>query len=125
MEREEPPHPYAHYSAGRWFLNQVYIVGWPDIGVVKVGVTSNGRRRYGAFLNRGAEMLSLTSHKGMAFLEIEGRMHSAMEMRWPPAFESRAEAAEFLGQRGGGWLECYSVPVTEWHDVIDMLRTGE
>ena len=118
-------HEFSYYSAGRWFLNQIYIVGWPDDGIVKVGVTSNGRERYGPFLNRGAEMISLTSHKGMAFLEIERHMHDEMGTRWPPAFESKHEASEYLGRQGGGWLECYSIPVTEWHDVIDLVRTGE
>ena len=118
-------HEFSYYSAGRWFLNQVYIVGWPDLGIVKVGTTSNGRERYGPFLNRGAELISLTSHKGLSYLDIERRAHEVMETRWPLAFESKTEAAEHLGKGGCGWLECYSIPVTEWHDVIDLVRTGD
>lgn len=125
MEREEPPHPYAYYSDGRWLLNQVYIVGWRELGIVKVGTTSNGREHYGPFLNRGGELISLTSYEGMSYLDIKRRVLEVMEICWPLAFESKAEAAEHLGRGGCGWLECYSIPVAEWYDVIDLVRTGD
>ena len=37
-------------------ISHTYVVGWPDHGIVKVGSTDRGRRRWGPFLCRGGVM---------------------------------------------------------------------
>lgn len=122
MEITDPaPHPHAHYSAGRWLLSQLYIVGWPEFDVVKIGITSNGRERYGPFLARGAEMLLLSTYPFGDNLNEEQRMRELLSLRWPPAFESKEESMLMLGRRGSGWMECYRIPVDEWGGLVAEL----
>lgn len=116
------PHEYAHYSAGRWLLSQAYVVGWPSIGVVKSGSTMTGRPRYGAFLSRGAQMLHLAAYPFGGDLDIESRVHAEMDARWPRAFDRREDAAPYLGAKGGGYLECYMVPLAEWGHLIELVK---
>ena len=121
-EPSAKPHEYAHYSAGRWLLSQTYVVGWPSIGVVKAGSTMAGRPRYGAFLSRGAVMLHLAAHPFGGDLAVESSLHREMVARWPRAFSCKEDAAPHLGGRGGGYLECYSIPTQEWPALIDLVK---
>lgn len=120
--RSVRPHEHAYYSAGRWLLNQLYVIGWPDLEIIKVGTTSVGRRRYGPFLARGGEMLSLASYPSCEHLDEESRLQSEMRARWPPAFSSKVDASSALGGHGGGYLECFRVPLSDWPEVVGLLR---
>ena len=120
--RPPKPHPYAFYSSGRWLLGQLYIVGWSEEGVVKAGVTMNGRQRFGPFLARGAEMLHLEAFEAGGDVAAEQRVHDALSARWPRAFASKAEAAPLLGRKGSGYLECYRVPYAEWHSALRIAK---
>lgn len=124
MAKPPKPHEHAYYSAGRWLLGQAYIVGWPIEGIVKAGYTSVGRRRYGAFLSRGADLLYLEAFPALGAFDAEKRLGDAMGARWPSAFANKEEAAPYLGSRGAGYLECYRIPVEDWQDVIDLSRGG-
>ena len=123
--REGSPHPFAYYSSGRWLLSQLYVVGWAANGVIKIGVTANGRERYGPFLARGAELLMLNSYRPGDTVNEESRLAGVLSGHWPSAFGSKEEAAPLLGKRGAGWMECYRVPVNEWGKVLDSLREEE
>lgn len=119
---KDKPHEYAHYSAGRWLLSQTYLVGWPDAEIVKAGSTNTGRPRYGAFLSRGAQMLHLAAFPFGGDLYTERRIHAEMQARSPLAFACKEDAAPYLGAKGGGYLECYHVPLTEWGHLINLVK---
>lgn len=112
------PAPEAHYSSGRWYLPQRYVIGWPAHDIVKVGTTSSGRRRYGAFLTRGGELLDLRNYRGTEYLDAERALQATLGTHWTLAFAHRDEAVPFLGHRGSGWLECYRIPAADWPRVI-------
>lgn len=122
MAKPPRPHEYAHYSAGRWLLSQAYVVGWPDIGVIKAGSTKLGRPRYGSFLTRGAQVLYLAALPFGGDLDIEVRLHAEMDARWHRAFPCKEYAAPYLGAGGSGYLECYQVPNDEWPSLTDLVK---
>lgn len=119
--REGRPHELAYYSSGRWYLPQLYVIGWREIQVIKVGITSIGKRRYGRYLTRGGELLELLTFGGLGHLESEIRISSELEGQYELAFEEKADAIEFLGGRGEGWTECFSVPTDQWTSVLALL----
>lgn len=115
--------PVAHYSAGKNYYPQRYVVGWPE-GIVKVGSTWNGRGRWGAFLCRGGTMLDLAYYgPEQSDIDAESWLQWQLRKRYPQAFNEAHEAAPYLGKRGAGYLECYKIPPDEWTAVIDLART--
>lgn len=90
----------------------VYAVCWPEIKVFKIGTSDNHRRRWRAFLNRGATLLGLkdVSDLGISDYDFEGVCHDVLKEVCRPAFRSAVEAVPYLGGQGGGWLECYRIP---------------
>jgi len=85
----------------------VYLVHWPQARFTKVGFTTSSRR-WQHFVGRGEELLGVIETTGMGALETERSMHRTLRRRGlPSAFASKADAAPYLGQRGGGWTECY------------------
>ena len=105
-------------------INQMYVVGWPDHGIIKVGSTSRGRQRWGPFLCRGGVMLHLKECDDPG--AEEDRVQSALAKLYDRAFRCKEEAAPFLGSRGGGYLECYLIPADEWDYVVSISNeTGE
>jgi len=115
--------PTYHLSAGRYLCPARYLVGWPE-GIVKAGSTwARGRQRWGGFLCRGATLLDLSyyadlSEPLLAELWLEQRIRST----YPEAFNSREEARPYLGGTGGGWTECYRVPVADWPALVALAR---
>lgn len=105
----------------------VYIVYWPDIRVVKAGYSYNQRWR--AFERRGAVIVDLVPCEDWrdAFaLEhlVDRALQRACRKR---PFRSAEEATPYLGNRGGGYLECWHLPAgvspmdilttTDWEEV--------
>lgn len=124
----QPPlsHNYEvapYMSAGRWHLSERYIVGWPDHGVVKVGTTSIGRRRYGLFLARGGTMIHNQAFPpGMHSFSSESRIERILAAAGPRAFADKTEAAPLLGNRGAGYLECYRIDTKFWPFIADLAE---
>ena len=117
--------PVAHYSAGKNYYPQRYVIGWPD-GIVKVGSTWNGKRRWGRFTSRGGVMLDLAYYgPEHSDVDAESWLQHQMAQRYRRAFNSSHEAVEHLGTGGGGYLECYTVPPAEWPAVIELARTED
>jgi hypothetical protein len=87
----------------------VYIVHWPDIGVIKAGYT--GRKRWRTFVNRGAQIVDLVPFDNSTdAFEFESMVHRRLSSLGPLAFTSATEASPYLGRGGGGWCECYRMP---------------
>jgi hypothetical protein len=88
----------------------VYAVFWPDINVFKIGITN--RKRWGSFVSRGAKLLATLDNfeNGSQALDFERACHIVSSEVCRPAFTSSAEATPYLGNGGGGYLECFRVP---------------
>lgn len=115
--------PAPHLSAGRLLTPQRYVVGWVD-GVVKIGNTNHGQRRWGTFLARGGQMLDLAEYGELIHgLEAEQWLQAQINKKYRRAFTDRIQAAERLGNRGAGWYECYAIPTEDWPQLINLART--
>jgi hypothetical protein len=115
--------PVFYKSAGRIYCAQRYVVGWRD-GIVKVGSTANGSRRWGPFLARGATMLDLAHYgKDNGDLHAEIWLQEQLDQRYARAFEAKSDAAPYLGSQGAGYLECYRIPVDVWPEIIELARS--
>lgn len=112
--------PVTPISRPKWPNNQFqrYVVGWADLGIIKVGCTSNGRARWGPFLARGAVMIDLACYE--CAVDAEVRLDKALREFYRPAFRNKQDAKEILGSGGAGYLECLSVPVSEWAHVARL-----
>lgn len=79
----------------------VYLVTWPSVGLLKVGVTRH--RRYRTFLRRGGRLNGwwVTEHA----YAVEDALHHVID--YPRAFSDKADAEPLLGGRGGGYCELY------------------
>lgn len=99
---------------------QRYVVGWWE-GVIKIGYTSNGRERWGKFLNRGADLLDLSYYPTVDHaLEAELWLQEQVGASYPRAFSRRKDAATRLSNGGSGYLECYRVPASKWPELIEL-----
>lgn len=88
--------------------HQVYVVAWRDERIVKAGSTS-GRKRWRGFVNRGAELISLTECVTIDdCLKYEGQLRTYLASVGEHAFSTRIEGLPYLG--GGGYLECFRIP---------------
>jgi hypothetical protein len=86
----------------------VYLVHWPDIAVMKAGVSC--QKRWRAFVQRGAEIVDLVPCDDPAdAYELESVVHAGL-IGSGLAFRSAAEAVPYLGGNGGGYRECFRVP---------------
>jgi hypothetical protein len=114
--------PFRFMSAGKWLTPERYIVGWPGHGIVKVGTTDHGRRRWAKFLGTGAQIICRDFYDvPIHSLYAELWMHEVLGAEFPKAFQSKDSSRALLGD-GGGWLECFSVPTSEWDLVVDVAR---
>lgn len=105
----------------------IYVVHWPEIGVVKSGFSCNQRWR--AFQLRGAIVDDLIpfddARDAFAMESLVDRALHQFCVRRP--FKSARDAEPYLGGRGGGWLECWKLPAgvtplqilqsTRWDEV--------
>lgn len=104
-------------------ISHTYVVGWPDHGIVKVGCTDRGRKRWGPFLYRGGVMLYLKECDNN--LEEEIRIQDTLDALYPRAFHRKEEAAPLLGNSGCGYLECYLISADEWDYVVSISSGTE
>jgi hypothetical protein len=89
--------------------NTIYVVVWPSIRVVKVGYS--GRKRWRSFQNRGAELLALKDFDDCTTaFHFEDACHMGLRATCRYAFQSASEAEPYLGNKGGGYLECFRIP---------------
>ncbi len=89
----------------RRYQPATYVVRWGDVS--KAGFTT-GNRRWRSFELRGAEVVDVTIHDDYRVaLSSERLLESWFAHLGHPAFESKADAAPWLGNQGGGWTECY------------------
>jgi hypothetical protein len=109
-----------HLSAGRIYVPQRYVVGWPE-GIVKIGSTSDGKKRWGPLLARGAVMIDLAFYPCfIEALEAEVWLRRQARARYEQAFATREEAEEHLGKGGAGYSECFRIPTAEWPDFARL-----
>jgi hypothetical protein len=86
----------------------VYVVHWPEIRVVKAGYSE--RRRWRAFLSRGAEIVDLVEFEDVSdAFAYEDVLHDALRPNGY-AFDTALEAKPYLGGAGGGYMECFRMP---------------
>ena len=97
----------------------LYVVGWRDRGIMKVGVTRQGPERWQAFVETGAEVLSLQESRAVAAYERAAL--ERMRALYPPAFKDAHQAAEVLA-RAGGFTECFAVPLDQWGSALDIIE---
>lgn len=106
------------------YTDRVYVVVWPlPIGVIKVGYTSTNR--HAAFINRGATLRELVEFTGStAAFDVERAALDHLAKFLPRAFSSATEAVDILGNKGAGYMECYTfreedqwlidAPISSW-----------
>lgn len=99
-----------------------YVVGWPEAGVVKVGITRCGPGRWQGFIDRGADLIAL--HEFEDPVGPERHLLATLTMRYPRAFASSSDAEECLGQHGAGFTECFAVPRGHWQAVAALAEEG-
>ena len=80
--------------------HRVYVVGWSQLDVMKVGV-GKGNYRERQFINCGAE---------------------SVIRDYPQPFATRLEAIGICGRKGSGFLECRLIPAADWPDVLACIR---
>lgn len=114
--------PELSRSSGKWHRPQMYVVGWPD-GIVKVGYTSAGRKRWGGFLNRGGAMLDIGYYAGVDAVYAEAWLQEQLDAKYVRAFDSKEEAKPYLGSNGCGYLECFLIPVSDWPALVELARS--
>ena len=114
--------PRPAYSAGRHLAGQVYVVGWRDRGIVKIGSTRHGRRRYGTYLARGAEVVTLANYQLGDECYAEVWLQQWAGKRYATPF-CRAECcASALGlSSGAGWTEMFAAPAEDWPAIDAAL----
>lgn len=112
--------PVLHLSAGRYLVPQRYVVGWPE-GIIKIGSTLDGKRRWGPFLARGALMIDLAFYERLLeALEAEVWLGKQLRGNYQQAFRQREDAKDYLGNNGGGYTECFRVPTVEWAEIARL-----
>lgn len=99
---------------------QRYVVGWHDAGIVKVGSTTLGRQRWGAYLSRGATMLDLGYFNHAVTAEIY--MQTVLAAEYPRAFKAPEQAIPYLGTTGSGYTECFRVPPADWGIILEIAQ---
>lgn len=101
----------------------VYVVHWPEINVFKVGYSA--QQRWRSFVLRGANVLKLMEFDTSteAFL-VEGGCHAALWEVSRSPFQTPLEAAPYLGNGGGGYVECFKVPGDLMaSEILEYIRT--
>lgn len=99
---------------------QRYVVGWPELDVIKIGSTLRGRARWGTFLNRGGVMIDLACFDDSISAEVY--LENIVSMFYNRAFDSKHEAKHILGNNGAGYLECFNVPLSDWGFIQKLAQ---
>ncbi len=111
------------HGKGRSFGPSRYVIAWPD-GIVKIGITSLGRRRWGMFLARGGTMLDLAFYESVdESVQAEVWLERTVAlMGYGRPFAHKSDAERHLGNRGGGYTECHSIPVSDWPEIVQLAK---
>lgn len=99
--------------------DHIYVVTWPD-GVTKAGWTWY-ESRWRAFIGRGARLVALMSSEHYDISTLESRVLGLLADLGAPAFEFKADAADYLGTGGAGYLECYRLSTARLAQLEDAL----
>lgn len=100
----------------------VYLVHWPELNVMKAGIST--QKRWRAFLQRGAEVVDLVEFEDYADASaFESVVLKGISLRGQRAFGSAVEAIPYLGGNGGGYCECYLL--TEGLAPMELLRSTD
>lgn len=105
----EPPtnREKAEVSNAHAHVGQVYIVHWATPGFTKVGFCVD-ENRWHPYVRRGGRLLGFVNDTERHPTMVELDMHAILvRRRVPRAFDTKADAAPYLGHRGAGWTECY------------------
>lgn len=107
-------------GTGRDKRDSMYVVAWADRGMVKVGFSSDWRRRTGSYATHGGAVLAV-----VFFNNCDDAFQAELDAKdvlssYQRSFQSRFESTPFLGSSGSGWTECFDVPVGH-HDVAAQL----
>lgn len=87
----------------------VYLVHWPDVNVIKAGISM--QKRWRAFVKRGGIVVDLVEFDDYAdAAAFETVVHNGLRQYGSVAFDGAAEAIPYLGGSGGGWAECFTIP---------------
>lgn len=95
-------------------VDTTYLVAWPDDLVIKAGVSV--RKRWMGFVNRGAVLVETFASDVADTYALEKQLVTWLRENLPGAFDSSAEAIGHLGDRGGGWAECFRAANQEQFD---------
>lgn len=115
-----PAMPPASKGYKRPLSGHMYVVGWRDIEVIKVGITRNGPSRWGAFIGSGAELLALHECEDPGL--PEKNLLQVLRAQYDAAFTSPDKARRWLGGRGAGFSECLHVPPGDWGAIIEQAE---
>jgi hypothetical protein len=98
--------------------DSVYVVHWPEIGVVKVGYSAV--QRWNRFVFSGADVVKVYEFDSSSdAFAIEDWLHQSARALLRPAFDTATEEARILlGNKGAGYLECWLASIDEVHQVI-------
>lgn len=97
----------------------VYVVHWPEIGVMKAGISE--QKRWRKFVELGAVVIDLIEFDNyLDASAFETVVHKGMRPNGY-AFNTAAEAEPYLGGKGGGYCECFRVPPGQ--TVMEFLRS--
>lgn len=97
----------------------VYVVAWPEAGVIKNGYSE--RQRWRKFVLRGAEVVALYRFPSdfSAAFQFEAYLEGKASMLYPRAFPEKCdEAARLLGPDCGGYAECFRADPDEWTSLL-------
>lgn len=110
---------------GRDKRSCIYVVTWDEANLVKVGYSSDFRRRTGGYGTRGGALRAVHFFDDdiEAFdaerIAIRGLTGSA-----PYAFKSAEDARPYLGGKGSGYSECFSIDKVFHADVVEFINTA-
>jgi hypothetical protein len=86
----------------------VYVMYWPEFGIIKAGVTGVGNPRWNSWLRHGAVLLMIGDTCCMEHARrIEGFLLNELSRFGGRAFTGATDARAVLGKHKGGWTECY------------------
>jgi hypothetical protein len=99
--------------------DSVYVVHWPEKGIVKIGYSAVQRWR--RFVFSGADVIKVYEFdSGSDALHIEDWLHQSARALLVPAFSAATDEARILlGGNGAGYCECWMASLDDVYRVIE------
>ena len=96
----------------------VYVVAWPEFGVIKVGFSSVQSTK--RFIFSGANVVELFEFESTTdAYHVESWLHDDAHSTLTKAFDRAGELARnLLGSNGSGWRECYRATADDAASLI-------